>query len=176
MLTSEFSSHRVGFTRSCLAVGETSSHAALEDGLHQGLCRELIHYIVGARLVEHVIKSEQLVLQKLGQIDLLLGLVHDQLVFGRHAHDVDLLLVVLLIVERPLPNTHRYLVLHHMVGLAERVELLAVLELSDHLLELPIGVVLLALDYLLSKSPLVRLLLATLVSDSGDLLDLAGRF
>lgn len=165
--TFKFSSHGVRFARSRLPVGEARGHAALEDRLHQGLGGELVHQVVGAGLVEDVIESEMLILQILGQVHLVLRLVHHQLVLGRHRHHVHLPPVRLPVVEGPLPHAHRDLVLHHGVGLPQGPELEAGPVLADHLGEFPVGVVLFQLDQLVLEGLLVGLALATLVAALG---------
>ena len=58
------------FTAARLTVGETSCHSTFENGLHQRLGRVFVHFLIVTRIVKRVIKSEMLVLQILGQVNL----------------------------------------------------------------------------------------------------------
>ena len=126
--------------------------------------------LVCGRFVEGVVKSEMLIVQILGQVHLGLGLVDDDLVLVGTCGHVDLLPLVLLVVQGPLPHADRDLVVHEGVVLCQRIVLQLLLVLSDHGEELPVGIarVILALGILeleglrLFGSPLLTVLLQAL--------------
>lgn len=110
LLAIELAAHRVRFTGARLAVGETRGHATLEDGVDQRFGRVLVHHFVGAAVVERVVETELVILEKFRQIHLGLGLVHDQLVFGRHTDDVEFFFHQLFAADRTFAHAHGDLV------------------------------------------------------------------
>lgn len=106
---------------SCLAIGKTCCHPTFKNGLHQRLGREpttwinvskstfginrqmrdmlcekrtqwlLVDHIIGGGLIKGVVELEYLVVQVLGEIHLLLGLMNKQGTFSWHRHHIDLL-------------------------------------------------------------------------------------
>lgn len=58
-----------------LPIGETRSHPPLKDGGDQRLRCELVHHLVGCRVVKRVVEAELMVLEELSEVYLSLWLV-----------------------------------------------------------------------------------------------------
>lgn len=130
LFTVELAAHSMRLAGTGLAVGEARGHAALEDGVDQRLGRVLVDLFVGARVVEGIVKAKFVVLQELGQIDLALGLVYDQLIFAGHTYHVQLFFHQLLTADRPLAHADGDLVVFHRDAVGQRTELDLALELT----------------------------------------------
>ena len=74
MLPLVFSTHMCLPTAG-LPIGKTSSHPPLKDGGHQRPRCELVHHLIGCRVVKRVVKAELMVLEVLCEVHLSLWLV-----------------------------------------------------------------------------------------------------
>ncbi|KYN27041.1 hypothetical protein ALC57_03383 [Trachymyrmex cornetzi] len=120
----------MGFAAASLTVGEARGHATLKDRLHQWFSRVLVNYLVVTRLIERIIKSEDLVLKIFREIDFGLRLMHYHLILTGHADHVDLLTRMLLLVKWTFPHAHSDLMILHGVSLPQRPKFYAVLVFS----------------------------------------------
>lgn len=126
-LAIEIATHCMSLAAAGLTVCKARGHATFEDRLYQRLGRVFVDYLVVTRLVKRVIKSEDLVLEIFGEINLGLRLVHHHLILAGYTDHVDFLAHVLLLVEWTFPHAHGDLMILHSVSLPQRPELYAVL-------------------------------------------------
>ena len=84
---------------------------------------------------------ELLVLQKLGQVHLGLGLMDGDVVSACHGDDINIFGLLLLQAQRSLTNANCDAIVGDRIPILERLEVEVLLVVVDHLLELPVGVV-----------------------------------
>ena len=79
--------------RSILVLGFTSSFTWVSETINSSFFDLPIDHFIAGTFIKGIIKSETLVLQILGKVNLGLGFMDDNIVFVGHRNDIAILLV-----------------------------------------------------------------------------------